>query len=114
MPGLAASDVTVTPQTNIGLNPYIHGPKRYCSVKVTFGDGALTYPSGGVPMPTYEKWGMTRNLETVLLDDPGSASAYIFKYDRANNKLRMYGAGAEVTTGDAIAAQTLYAIGIGW
>ena len=115
MADLVAADVTVTPQTNIGLNPYIHGPKRYCSVKITFGDGAKTYPSGGVPMPGFASWGLTRNIETVFLDDPGSPSAYTHKYDRANNKIRIYSAGAELTAAvDAPAAQTLYGIALGW
>ena len=115
MPDLVAGDVTLTIQTNIGLNPYIHGPKRYSSVKIAFGDGALTYPSGGVPLPTFEKWGLTRNIETVFLDDPGSPSAYTHKYDRANNKLRIYSAGAELEPAvDAPAAQTLYGIAVGW
>jgi hypothetical protein len=115
MADLTADDITITVQTNIGLNPYVHGPKRYSSVKVTFGDGAKTYPADGVPLPTYEKWGLTRNIETVFLDDPGSPSAYTHKYDRANNKLRMYHAGAELASGvDAPAAQTLYAIAVGW
>ena len=115
MADLAVANVTLTLEGGKPLNPHIEGTKRYAHNKITFGNGVLTYPSGGVPLPTYEKWGLTRHSETVLLDDPGSASAYTFKYDTANHKLRIYSAGAELAAAvDAPAAQTLYGIGRGW
>lgn len=115
MADLAVGDVTLTLEAGKPLNPRIAGTKRYAHNKITFGDAAKTYPSGGIPLPTFEKWGLIRHVESVLLDDPGSASAYTFKYDTANHKLRMYQAGAELAAAvDAPAAQTLYGLAIGW
>lgn len=114
MADLAVGNVTLTLETGKPLNPWIAG-KRYAHNKITFGNGVLTYPSGGVPLPTFEKWGLSRNIETILLDDPGSASAYTHKYDKANHTLRIYSAGAELAAAvDAPAAQTLYGVAVGW
>ncbi|HYE94551.1 MAG TPA: hypothetical protein VEA38_26185 [Terriglobales bacterium] len=115
MADLAASDVTVTIQTGKPHNPRIEGTKRKSFCSFTFGDGALTYPSGGVPLPTYEKWGLVRNLEYLELVDSDDASALMAKYDAANHKLRLYHGGVELIDGvDAPAAMTFYGVAVGW
>ena len=85
MADLAASDVTMT----LGKVRRVVD-KREVAVTVAFGDGILTYPSGGAPMPTYSSWGMVRNLEDFIITDGGSAVGYICKYDKTNNKVRVY------------------------
>jgi len=78
--------------------------KKYADVTITFGDGALTYPSGGVPMPTYPSFGMKRNLEHLVLTDPGSASGLDYKWDKTNNKIRMY----ETVAGGTLGAEAAH------
>lgn len=99
MPAIAAADVTVTP---VADERYIAGRKRFVPVTIAFGDGALTYPSGGVPMPAFEKFGMVRNLEDFIMTDGGNASGIIWKYDKANAKMRGWlptgGAGTQPAT----------------
>ena len=85
MADIAAANVTVTVEDqNIVLG------KRRNRVKIVFGDGALTYPSGGVPMPGFASFGMVRNLDYLTVFDDDDASGLLFKYDRENNKLRIY------------------------
>lgn len=85
MADLAAADVTITiEQRNI------EGMKKRNRVKITFGDGALTYPTGGVPLPAAGKFGMYRNLDYLILFDPDDGQGIMWKYDKENNKLRAY------------------------
>lgn len=119
MADLASTDVTVTVEER-----RIEGKKRLNRVKITFGDGALTYPANGVPLPDFSSFGMKRNLDYLILTDPGSGDGLVWKYDQANTKLRGYeGDYAQVAdadlaeldgTSDAVAAQTLYAEAVGW
>lgn len=84
MADLASSDVTV-----VLSERRIVGKKRRNILTITFGDGAKTYPAGGVPMPTFGSFGMTRQLDFLnVLDD--SAGPFLVKYDKTNNKLRFY------------------------
>jgi hypothetical protein len=99
MSDLAASDVTVTVNEVITA-----GRKHRNDVKIVFGDGALTYPSGGVPMPTFGSFGMIRNIEKLALYDSNDASGIIWKYDKDNHKLRGYevgGVAGQTFTGTA-------------
>lgn len=90
MADLVAGDVTITPQATAGAPGKVRmeGNHRKSLVKIEFGDGALTYPSGGVPLPTYEKFGMVRSLSYLTLIDPDDNTGIAWKYDFANKKLR--------------------------
>lgn len=112
MADLASSNVTVTIERR-----GIEGKLRRNRVKITFGDGALTYPSGGVPLPGFASFGMKRNLDYLTVFDENDATGIIWKYDAANNKLRAYhilsqaagvsGAGGTLTlTNGAVANST--------
>lgn len=113
MPALAASDVTITVEAGTPHNPRIEGTKRKSLVKIQFGDGALTYPANGVPMPAFEKFGLIRNLEDLNILDT-SGTAYGVKWDRANDTLRLFNAATEAGAAEAPVAQTYYAEAIGW
>lgn len=119
MADLAASNVTYTKQSErIG-----EGGLRESVFKLAFGDGALTYPSGGLPV-TKAKLGCPNHIKSLVIFDAGAANGLVYKYDFANSKIRMY----EVdTTGDtdkslveldagsdAPAAATLYVEVKGW
>lgn len=97
MADLAAANVTITVEERT-----IQGRKKRNRVKIAFGDGALTYPTNGVPMPAYGSFGMLRNLDYLNIFDSDDASGIIWKYDKDNNKLRAYQQG--ITVGAAGAA----------
>lgn len=94
MADLAAADVTVTVEQR-----NIVGKQRRNRVKIVFGDGALTYPANGVPMPAFDKFGMKRNLDFLTVFDENDASGVTWKYDKENNKLRAYVQGAAHAAG---------------
>lgn len=102
MAAIASSDVTITPQASMGLSKgRIEGGKRKVLVKIAFGDGALTYPSGGVPMPAKENFGMLRNLDYLLISDNDDAQGIVWKWDYENKKLRGYILGVHVAAAGA-------------
>jgi hypothetical protein len=69
---------------------YGSGKKRRNRITITFGDGVNTYPAGGVVLPTFGSFGMTRQLDYVLLVDASNPDGFVYKYDQTNNKLRIY------------------------
>lgn len=95
MADLAASDITVTIEKKV-----IEGKRRRHRVKLAFGDGALTYPANGVPMPTRGNLGFKRNVEYLIVTDGNDASGLIWKYDQANHKLRAWQAPARTHAHD--------------
>lgn len=98
MADLAAADVTVSISER-----RIVGKKRRNILTLTFGDGAKTYPTGGIPMPAAGSFGMVRNLDFLnVLDD--SAGVFLVKYDKTNNKLRYYWPSGGVNAPAAAAA----------
>jgi hypothetical protein len=99
MADLVAADVTVTVDERT-----IVGKKRRNRVTITFGDGAKTYPAGGVPLPAFGSFGHIRNLDYLTIFDVDDASGIMWKYDRTNNKLRGYRQG--VRTGSTAAADS--------
>ena len=116
MPDLVNTDVTVSV-----LKQKRGYKERRHTVKLEFGDAALTYPAAGVPLPGFADYGFQRELEYLNILDPDDATEYQWKYDQANNKLRAWEcvAGASAValaelSGTAIAAQTLYAEAVGW
>ena len=85
MTALVAGDVTVTIERRS-----IEGKTRRNRCKIAFGDGALTYPAAGVPLPAFASWGMKRNLDFLTIFDENDASGFVWKYDKDNNKLRAW------------------------
>jgi hypothetical protein len=121
MADFASSDVTVTinKQTILRGSP---GALRFNRVRIQFGDGALTYAAGGVPMPAAAKFGLMKQIDDIIIVQNGIATIkYVWTYDPVNNKLigveevaaASSTALAEIAAG-AIAAQSIYALVIGW
>lgn len=121
MADIAASDVTYTLQ---GSTQRVDGGSNTTAVwKVVFGDGALTYPSGGVPL-TKAKLGCPNHIKAFRILDGASGTGLVHKYDYANVKLRIYEVNTEDDTdkslveldaaSDAPAAQTLYVEVVGY
>jgi hypothetical protein len=83
MADLAASNVTVAIEYKSNV-PRL----RLSLVTLSFGDGALTYPAGGIPLPTpFSKYGMVTSILRMICDFD---NAYVYQYDAANHKLLVY------------------------
>lgn len=84
MADLGSSDVTVT-----ALRSKMErvGRLRMQFLTIAFGDGAKTYPTGGIPLPAIGKFGMNQYLEELQLFDPGTG--YLYRYDKNNHKLKI-------------------------
>jgi hypothetical protein len=117
MVALTAANVTVTVEKRV-----IESQRKRNRVKIVFGDGALTYPTGGVPMPAKGVFGMVRELESLTFYDMAHANGFVYKYDRDNNKMVIYAETTvatnqpllEATTGLAPASTTLVCEAVGW
>ena len=96
MPAIASTDVTVTVE-RVDRNNKVKRNR----VKVVFGNGTLTYPSGGVPLPSAQSFGMRQALINLVPVDMEDAQGIVWKYDFANNKLRGYIQGVVRTTAGA-------------
>ena len=98
MTAIASTDVTITlAAQNVDVFP---GQKRVSLPTIAFGNGTLTYPTGGVPLPAIGKFGMKRELQRLFLQQP-SANGFFYKYDAANHKIKIFTQG--VTTGSTAA-----------
>jgi hypothetical protein len=90
MTALASTNVTVSVSVrNRDIIPA--GPKRVQIASVTFGDGALTYPTGGVPLPAIGVFGFNKAIEFGVIEQP--INGFFYKFDRANHKILIYNQG---------------------
>ena len=86
MTDLAATDVTIT------INPsdkHILGKLRMNKGTMAFGDGALTYPWGGISMPAIGQFGMNKEVSMLEIVD-ASGDGLIYRYDQANRKMKVF------------------------
>lgn len=80
MANLAATDITVT-----FLQQRRNNGRSYNNIQLTFGDGAKTYPAGGVPI-SIAALGCPNVVESLDIFD-GGIGGYTWSYDRTNQKL---------------------------
>jgi len=86
MTDLAYTDVTVTLNTR---DRHVLGGIRMSQGSFAFGDGALTYPNGGVQMPAVGNFGMNREVTALgIVDASGDGQNY--RYDQSNRKVKMF------------------------
>lgn len=53
--------------------------------------GTDTYPTGGVPMPTFGNMGFSRNVDEIrLIGQAAATTQYLTEYDKTNNKMLFY------------------------
>ena len=71
---------------------------------ISFGNGSLTYPSGGIPL-TKAKIGLPRVLRSVDVFEC-NAKGYLFEYDVSAEKLRIFQSGAGSLSSAANSAGT--------
>jgi len=99
MAAIASTDVTVTV-----LERNILGKLRMNECKIQFGDGALTYPAGGIPMPAIGAFGMNKEVKGLTWYDESNGDGFVYKYDKTNRAIRIYSQGVAL---DAAGTETL-------
>lgn len=72
--------------------------RKLNKVKLTFGDAALTYATGGIPL-VIAKLGCPTTVEALIVTNAGS-TGYHFTWDGTNKKLLMFQSPAETHTHD--------------
>lgn len=80
MADIAASNITVTI-----LELRKSADRHLNNLQLAFGDGALTYPAGGIPVDI-RKLGCPNIVESLTVYDKGT-SGYAWTYDATNKKL---------------------------
>jgi hypothetical protein len=112
MADLAKTDVTVILSPLARLFPPM--PATLSLPAVSFGNGVLTYPTNGVPMPD----GLFGMKKAIAYIPPVLASGYVCIYDATYNTIRIYqcaGAGAPMVELGHVAvpalSMTLFVIG---
>lgn len=117
MAALGASDWTVTV-----LSDRIHQKVRHVRATISLPTSG-TYPSNGVPIPLYSKFGFKRNIEDMQIDTDNTGATLLgtrFKYDFTLQTIRVFVAttGNELATtanGDGSgAASVIYVTARGW
>ena len=83
MADLAATDVTLTEQFQ-AMTPM----GKQSIWKVAFGDGALTYPSGGVPITKGDVY-CPNVIKSAKIIDADDSQGYLYKWDYENNKIKI-------------------------
>lgn len=75
-------------------------------VRLSFGDGALTYPAGGIPL-SKAKMGCPVEIQSMVVVDQG-VSGYQFQYDQSAGKLvMMHGDYDPAAVGPLVEASTV-------
>jgi hypothetical protein len=89
MTAIAVSDWTVVINKTL-----IKGGQRENQCTLTYGDGALTYPTAGIPMPTVSSLGMQRHIDSIHIVSSGldaaTTTAYRYQYDKTNHLLQIF------------------------
>ncbi len=102
MAELTSGDVSVSiPARDRDIIP--SGPKIMSMAVLVFGDGAKTYPAGGIPLPAMGMFGLKREIQFVAVEQP-PANGFVYKVDRANHTLKIFTQGA--VTGSTAAASS--------
>ncbi len=101
MPDIVSTDVTYTPQAQGQRTVFRTAPReKRVLAKVEFGDGALTYPAGGIPLTAIASdVDLQRNIRRWAIVDGSDATGIIWKVDHENAKLRGYSSTANTPTG---------------
>lgn len=88
MADIAATNVTlsISPRDrDLGANGM---DKKLVAGTISFGDGALTYPANGVPLPAIGNFNMVKKLDRMFIEQPVDLIEY--RYDATNHTIRMY------------------------
>ncbi len=101
MAEIAAANVAVSVPSGKRDIGGVHVAKNITMAEITFGNDTLTYPTGGIPMPAIGQFGFKKAIDFVAVEQP-PANGFVYKFDRANHKLKIFTQG--VRTGSSTAA----------
>lgn len=88
MADIAAGNVVYTEVAGTRITE-AHPPRFKAQISLVFGNNALTYPTGGIPL-TASGLSMPSTVESLKVLDQGSnAKGYKFEWVKATNKLRV-------------------------
>lgn len=104
MAALTANSWTVTI-----LERAIVGNRRKIVAQLALA-GTDTYPDNGVPLPTFDKLGFVRNVDTIHVygvdQTAGTVADYQYRYNKANHKMLMYEEEAAAAGGPLLECDT--------
>jgi len=101
MTAIASTDVTITSNARDRNVVADGGAKIMTLADIAFGDAALTYATGGVPLPAIGNFGMNRALQRLLIQQP-YGDGLVYRYDPDNHKIKILTQG--FVTGSTAAA----------
>lgn len=84
MANIASTDVSYT----ISKIKKMEDSRKIVNAVIAFGDGALTYPAGGVPL-LKGSLGCPTVIDSLMIEDIGG-SGYVYQYDKANEKIMLF------------------------
>jgi len=100
MAHFASTDVTVTIAARDREIAGAQAGRNLTLASVAFGDGALEYDTGGIPMPAIGAFGFRNEIALGLIQQP-SANGFYYKYDATNRTIKIFTQG--VRTGSTVA-----------
>lgn len=86
MTALASSNITISVSQS---DRHILGKLKMSMGTLSFGDRTLTYPFGGIPLPSIGSFGMNKVIKGMNISGPVN-NGFQFRYDRANHVLKAY------------------------
>lgn len=101
MGAFASTDVTVTIASRDREIAGGQAGRNISLAQIAFGDGSLTYTTGGVPLPAIGTFGFRTAISFAAIEQP-PANGFIYKFDRTNHKIKIFTQG--VRTGSTGAA----------
>lgn len=85
MADITAADVSVSLLTRPGRR-IVEGVKQ-AYADITFGNAALNYPAGGIPLPDLSVFGLLKDCFFITIEN--AAGLLTYQYVRATHKLMM-------------------------
>ncbi len=102
MTAIVAANVTYS---NVNQRVEGQAPYKRVSATIVFGNGSLTYPTGGIPLVA-GNLGCAREIQSFGFVDESAGDGYIYKYDKTNQKIRIYQSGGIAVSGGVDTAAT--------
>ena len=105
MPALAAANVTVAVPAKYAR--FKESGRLHVYGTIAFGDGALTYPTAGIPLPAIGQFGMKVRLEALDFYGVNERTTdYMLRYNKAAHKLQLFDEEAVAAGGPLLEALT--------
>ncbi len=99
MADLTASDVTVTVKAMANVQG--GKPVKIHFAELSFGNGAKTYPTGGIPLPGIGEFGLKSRMDWISVVSTSTPDGFVWMIDQVNNKLLGYTQGVTVNAAGA-------------